>query len=318
MSVLRYGLYSDGLTSPVIIWGLLDGKAGHANQIHGLIKALERLIPIEPYFIDLRNTRVSFSRFIIGRFPAPEGATAPDLIIGAGHATHLPLLAAKRHHGGKTVVLMKPSLPTWLFDLCIIPQHDQVRENRHVLNSMGPLNSLQPAPCKERHHGIFLIGGRSRHYTWDSDKILEQIDTITKADPEREWALLTSRRTPDSFILKNLQPGNDRIRVLTPKECLPQTFSELLSEAEIVWVTPDSISMVYEALSAGAAVGLFELEEKRKTCANSGINMLAEKGWCTPYVIWKKTRLLHKPEHPLAEADRIAHEIVERWHLKRD
>ena len=52
----------------------------------------------------------------------------PDIAIGAGHKTHLYLLAIKRCFGAKIVVILKPSLPLKFFDLCVIPKHDDVKK----------------------------------------------------------------------------------------------------------------------------------------------------------------------------------------------
>ena len=69
----------------------------------------------------------------------------PDLLLGAGHHTHLSLLAARRIRGGKVVVLMRPSLPPGLFDLCLIPEHDAPPARPNVLATRGALNRIQPA-----------------------------------------------------------------------------------------------------------------------------------------------------------------------------
>ena len=59
----------------------------------------------------LLPTLTALSILFIGRFLAWRDLPTPDIVLGAGHRTHLSLLAARRVHRGKAVVLMRPSLP---------------------------------------------------------------------------------------------------------------------------------------------------------------------------------------------------------------
>ena len=70
-------------------------------------------------------------------------AASPDLIIGAGHQLHKPMLRTRWHLGGRCVVLMRPSLPSFLFDLALVPQHDRVWIKRHIEPTLG---MLSPSP----------------------------------------------------------------------------------------------------------------------------------------------------------------------------
>ncbi|MFN3595388.1 MAG: ELM1/GtrOC1 family putative glycosyltransferase, partial [Thiobacillaceae bacterium] len=115
--------------SCLTLWRLIDGKPGHEKQSLGLAQALQRLAAARWYDVRVHGTAFASVRaalqWALRRFPAGHGLPAPDLILAAGHATHLPALAARRAYGGRIVVLMRPSLPLALFDLCLIPAHDQ-------------------------------------------------------------------------------------------------------------------------------------------------------------------------------------------------
>ena len=82
--------------------------------------------------------------------------------LGFGHATHLHLLAAQRAYGGKTIVLMQPSLPAKLFDLCLIPEHDQYQGNAEYLQTRGVLNPIQPEGEHASNQALIMIGGPSK------------------------------------------------------------------------------------------------------------------------------------------------------------
>jgi len=79
-------------------------------------------------------------------------------------------------------------------------------------------------------------------------------------------------------------------------------------------VTEDSVSMVYEALSSGARVGLLPVpRSKQDTRVLRGLDQLVEAGFVTPYARWLKTRTLTPPPEPLQEAARCAHVVLTRF-----
>ena len=108
----------------MIIWRFTDGKLGHENQTSGLVAALglkrdSRVIdvPIASLPSSPKLLLLALFRRKISDFPSEK----PDLIIGAGRATHIPMVVAKSQCGGKSIVLMRPSIPFKLFDLIVAP-----------------------------------------------------------------------------------------------------------------------------------------------------------------------------------------------------
>ncbi|MDQ7073529.1 MAG: ELM1/GtrOC1 family putative glycosyltransferase [Gammaproteobacteria bacterium] len=78
-----------------------------------------------------------------------------------------------------------------------------------------------------------------------------------------------------------------------------------------IWISPDSVSMVYEAVTSGAAIGCLHLQAtKTNNRIVSGINELINKGMITPFNQWQKTRLVSPPSHQLNEAQRAADWIL--------
>ena len=298
---------------PLVVWRLSDGKAGHDSQSRGLAEALARLQPVEMVTLSPLPPLTALNSLLCGYQPAWSQQPAPDLLLGAGHHTHLSLLAARRARGGKAVVLMRPSLPLRLFDLCLIPEHDAPPTCPNVLATRGALNRILPSATLESDRGLLLIGGPSAHFAWNDAKVCQQIAAITAADPAIHWTLTTSRRTPSSFLKALLGVSGAELTVVPVAQTSKDWLPTQLARAGQVWVTADSVSMVYEALTSGAAVGVLEVPQQRANRISRGLERLTEEGWVTLFTDWRRDRQLHLLTQPFNEAERCARWIVERW-----
>ena len=304
---------ANNVTPPLQIWLLGDGKPGHENQSAGLAEALGRIVPA-----DIRSIPTPGKCHIIARVHAITRATRswhkPDLLIGAGHSTHLPLLWLARQHGVPCVVLMKPSLPTALFDLCLVPAHDLGHSipPPRVIPTLGALNRVPPPANRERTSGLILVGGPSTTHGWDQDAMLDTIGVIISRSRHLPWHITDSRRTPEGFMpLAAQRFANVSLHPhqQTGRDWLP---AQLAAAAE-VWVTEDSISMIYEALSSGARVGLIPVPRlKRDGRVSRGVDHLADEGFVTRFSRWQTTGTLSSPPRVLREADRCAEEVARR------
>jgi hypothetical protein len=296
----------------LVVWRFSDGKAGHDGQSRGLVEALARLRPVETLTLDPLPPLTALRVWLSGYRPlAWRDLPAPDVILGAGHRTHLSLLAVRRMRGGKAVVIMRPSLPLFLFDLCLIPEHDAPPALPNVLATRGALNRIQPSAALESSRGLLLIGGPSTHFAWNNENLYRQIAAIVAADPVIDWTLTTSRRTPADF----LEPlaSDERLKVVPVTETGPDWLPAQLACAGQVWVTADSVSMVYEALTAGTAVGVLEVPRKHANRVSQGLEQLAAEGWVTLFTDWSPGRTLHRPAQTFNEAERCACWIIEQW-----
>ena len=293
---------------PRVVWIVSDGKPGHLNQSLGLAEALARAAPTEIATLPALPAWRAALAWLLKRMPG-RALPAPDLVIGAGHATHLTLLAARRACDGRAVVLMKPSLPRRCFDLCIVPRHDGVAADAHTLVTEGAINRIRPAAAHEAGRGLILVGGTSRHFDWDSDAIQVQIRSILARTPDTQWTLTTSRRTPADFLAA--LPAAPNLAVVPHTATGPDWLPQQLADCGAAWVTPDSASMVYEALTAGAEVGVFDLPVNPKSRVAWAIAGLADDQRITRFIAWCAHGKLHPNTQPLAEADRCAHWILQ-------
>ncbi len=305
---------SDAAGKRLVVWIVSDGKPGHVNQSLGLAEALARATPTDIRTLPALPARRAWLAWLLKRSPG-DSLPAPDLIVGAGHATHPTLLAARRACNGRTVVLMKPSLPRRWFDLCILPQHDGVAADTRTLVTAGALNRVRPAGARDAKRGLILVGGVSPHFDWDSDAIQVQIKSILARTPDTRWTLTTSRRTPADF-LPQLPPAAN-LEVVPHIATAPDWLPAQLASSGSVWVTPDSASMVFEALTAGADVGVFDLPVNPKSRVARAIAQLADARRITRFANWCASGPLHPNLHPLAEADRCAEWILE-WLKKKN
>jgi len=299
-----------------ILWQIQDDKPGHQNQLRGLANALAELLPLEVHTLRAPSRRSSLASLWSKNFSLGNGLPAPDLILGAGHSTHLAVLAARRACGGQAVVLMKPSLPPALFDLCLIPEHDRAVASGKVIATRGVLNIVRPTQQHDSRAGLLLVGGPSGAHDWSDERMLEQIATIVASTRSIRWRLTDSRRTPSSFLKRVSQERLENLEVTPHQETTPDWVPRQLAGAAQVWVSEDSVSMVYEALTSGAAVGVLKVPSKRKGRVAVGIDLLIENGWATRFAHWQPGSQLAQPPAPLDEARRCA-EIVARRLLLR-
>ena len=175
------------------------------------------------------------------------------------------------------------------------------------------LNTARPSPEREADKGLFLIGGPSKHHGWDTPGLLAQIDAILAATPDVRWTLTTSRRTPaqtESALLALRARGVD----VRPVSDTPPGWAmvQVACSAQ-AWVSEDSVSMVYESLTAGAATGLLAVPRLGETRIAAGVAELQREGLVTAFEAWQQKGVLHAPPERLAEADRVAEAVLARW-----
>lgn len=277
------------------LWIITDGKPGHINQSLGLVEALYRKIPSITW---QEIPRMSVWQSI--RFALEHKKQAPKLIVSAGHRTHLTLLILSKIMCVPSIVLMKPSLPLSWFDLCIIPKHDSPPASSNIIKTLGPLNKIQPT-AKELDSGLILIGGPSKHFDWQPEKLHAQIKQLIQHD-DRNWTIATSRRTPDVTI--TLLQTLTNITLVLASETDANWLPQVLAKTEACWVTQDSMSMIYEALTADCHVTLLDVPTRGENRLIRAIQKLRLSGYLSSNI---------NPKLKLAEADRCADIVKQRY-----
>lgn len=300
---------------PLRVWLFADQKPGHTNQLQGLAQRLTAHASAEIRWLDVTSIKPHWRHWLCKNWPEPDITHAPDIVVGAGSRTHGLLLLAGRVFGCMTTVLMRPSIPLFMYDAAIVPQHDKPTSQDNILITQGVMNTVQPraADTPAIAHTM-LIGGVSKHYVWSSAEIITQIKQIVSAQPSIAWTITNSRRTPDEFTALLLAESLPQVTFLPHTETPRGWLATQLAQSAEVWVTPDSVSMVYEAITSGAATGLFCMEPLQQGRILAGLDAIKEKGLCTAFEHWQVSGVLPPPSEPLWEAERGAVWLLARYH----
>ena len=278
-------------------WILLhDGKPGHTNQLKGIVAAARaRGHVLTDRWVDVTSHP---------RLTEDWGKQDSTLVFGAGHKTHKYLLAARWLRSYPTVVLMSPSLPQSAFSYVIKPKHDaRCWDGKGTLRTEGALNEIGTHSYSPENLGLILLGGASKHYHWDTNRVLESIRVSISEHPEYEWAIADSRRTPNGLLTSNHFPNN-RVRLFSHRETPYPDLVKLMSRAKRIWVTPDSVSMLYEALSSGAQCGAFRLTPKKRSRVAARLETLLDRGRLDTVTFSLEIRHAENPFERLNESDR--------------
>ncbi len=219
----------------------------------------------------------------------------PDIIISAGGSLSSVNYLLARENQAKSVVLMRPAnLSLKKFDLAIIPKHDcpggrglpsdrqshRPEGRGNVVVVEGALNLIDADYLKEKSESLkqsgiikgdlsplcigVLIGGSSKNFSIPRRMISEVITQIKKSAEELNADILlsTSRRTPLEVeqVIKNEFGDYARCKLLVVanEKNYPDAVGAILGYSSIIISSPESISMVSEAVSAGKYVVVFK------------------------------------------------------------
>ena len=222
-------------------------------------------------------------RFCLGQ-ESWQGLTHlnPDIVISAGSALSAINYFFARENQAKSVVLMRPALLNKKFDLAIIPKHDNPRKSKRVLVTAGALNLIDADYLKEKSTRLkqsgrimsglsalsigLLIGGKSKAFAISREAISELIIEIKKIAEElpADILLSTSRRTSSVVeqVIKNELVNYPRCKllVIANENNHPDTIGGILGLSSIIISSPESISMISEAVASGKYVFVFKAQ----------------------------------------------------------
>jgi mitochondrial fission protein ELM1 len=287
-----------------------EGRPGHENQSVGLAHALARRTGAE---VELIRIPAVWSLGTRARAALVESKSRPQLLIGAGHKVHLPLCFAARKFRAKSVVIMEPTWPKRWFDLCIKPRHDadSPRPNDRIIYTIGALNRVPETPPVKQPNGVILVGGPSKSHGWNAALTVGAIATVIRGQPELNWHLTDSRRTPPGF-LDEIRALNLPVTITPHQQTPPDWVPMQLMAATEAWATEDSVSMIFEAVTAGARTGILPVPVTEPGADPvRAVHNLAQEGYATPFANWSQNGQRLPAPKPLHETGRCADLVLQ-------
>ena len=295
-----------------------DSKIGHEKQVRAILDnlALTQDLLIDEIYI---SNPVWLELFLYLLKIKPKQDSIPDIIIGAGSKTTIPMLRHKIHSKTKIISVMKPQFFESKFDLIVAPRHDYKVVPDNVFTYIGSIAKVNINPELE-DIGLIVVGGLNKHFNFDDDHLISQIDFVISLFPNTKWIVFNSRRTPKSF--------NERIKKSTSIEKFIdvttnfEPLNDYLSKAKFKFVTPDSVNMIFESLSSSGETYLFDMHSPRENKItklidevkdNKYVGFLEEKYLENSEI---KTISLNKPNtlhDTFREVEKVVYEIEKRF-----
>jgi len=246
------------------VWVLLGRRTGDNSQLLRLAEALGRsfrsielsynalhLIPPRLLGATLSTLAPESKRQIRPRWP--------DLILGIGYRSVPVALAIQKLSGGKTklVRLGNPRLDPKHFDLVITTEQYAVPGGPNVIRlPVGIPTSVPVDPTEQeaewlahlpRPHRLLLIGGDTFMWTLCPEAVARAAKDIAHKG---------------GSVIPVSSPRSNREVIATTGPHLdnPPRYPVLLADADEIYVTGDSVSMISDAVTTGKPVGIIPPE----------------------------------------------------------
>ena len=207
-------------------------------------------------------------------------ASWPDLVIASGRQAVPVALWIKSQSKGHTKLVFIQTPPSSFapqFDLILSPQHDAFAAP-NVQQICGTLASLNQAALNTAHHtwqplfgalptprvGV-LIGGTNKHFKFDSATQLSILQQLVDLAHQKFGLIITcSRRTPPAFQTMLAQALEPYKNVYVWHGHGENPYMGILSWADYLLLTTDSVSMTMEALQTGKPVYQIDLPPQKR------------------------------------------------------
>ena len=260
------------------VWLLLGSRRGDNNQLLALGEALG--LPFETRTISYRWT----ARLRMWLFPKSVGHVTsqsrkwleppwPDLVIGIGRRSIPVARWIKAQSGDRTklVRLGHPRAANDLFDLVITTRQYPVPPGDNVVVLPVAMNRFRVAPKATpeeqawldplpRPHLLLSLGGTAPMWRLDLVALRDAAAKLLERAEQSGGTVIVvgSPRTPPEAwtVVREATAGSGRVALVKSEVRYPV----LLNDADVQFVTADSVSMISEAIISGKPVGLIPTE----------------------------------------------------------
>lgn len=332
-----------------ILW-VKDGKPGHEKQVKILLEELSKTLEIKVHEFNCPEkghlSRIWQTMELYGKKYKHLAKFANEnrrvklnnlerdailekdieIVIGAGSRAQLEMLRFKEYFEYKQIKKLKiisvlsPSIHKGYFDVICAPEHDNYKfhSKNNVILYKGALAKVSNVAPIE-NIGFLGIGGKNKHYVFNENKLLKQIEYLITLYPNKEWNLFTSRRTPKKIIKELNKLSNDYPNLFVGKG----NIDEIIENASIKVVTQDSVSMVFECLSTKGSTYVFNMKYYKKNKIVKLMNSLLENQQ-VGYIDYspmagglKKIKIINRNEHydVFAEVEKVAYALIKKLSL---
>lgn len=283
---------------------LRDRRPGHFNQSEGVVRALQRFVPVEAARVDvavpalLRGRTLRSALRAMSFVPGPAlrlfhgirlaGLDRPDLIVSAGGDTLAAnrLLARLFSASNLFIGSLREAEETAFTAVLTIYPSVAVRP-RHILTlkpppfdpdgfapprPIGSIDDLQGATAS------LFVGGPSGSHDW-SQADWQALATLITALSDRfgiAWTITNSRRTPEdaSERLRALAAAHPKVSGFVDFRQAGSGSAVDLFGADVVAVTGDSATMLMEGVAARRPVVALSPDRRRSSRDDEAIDAL--------------------------------------------
>ena len=266
-----------------ILW-VKDGKLGHEKQVKVLLKEISKDRDTRITEDITKSFILEFIEFLsFGLIQTDKENLKEqnfDLIIGAGNKSFIRMAnLAIICSNAKIVSILCPNyFLRNRFDHICTPIHDNHKkiDNNKKISFEGSLSSVFDIDT-DPNVSMVAIGGNNKHFHFDIDSLLKQINYIVSLYPSINWYIFNSRRTPANMNnqISKLTNSHKNIYFIDVDDSSSlDLFNKYIKEASMKLVTPDSVNMVYECLSSRGETILLHMPSKKKNKVVLNINAL--------------------------------------------
>ena len=234
---------------------IFDQRPGHSNQGNILLQSL------------VNELNCASSECSIDNLDKLKPSSNRLILIGVGHRAHKALLQQKKllssSHDTTLIAVLRPTFNAKKFDVIVAPEHDY-HDRKMPTNSLLFKGSL----CKtslvkpDNNKLVVCIGGPIKNVPFEKRVLGDNLKYIIDTHQQFKISIFNSRRTPDDVWSEISCYEN--IKLHDSNDTDFNFFNQSLVSASKKFITPDSISMIFESLSSYGETYLLQTSKSPK------------------------------------------------------